>query len=132
MEIKGIAVRPFLVADRPFIFASFLNAYYYGNILARVAPVTEFWRFYNNKVAALVDDPGVTVSVACADNDPNLLLGMAITQGEVIHFVFVKEPFRLLGIAKLLLGEGPHTAYSHLTRSARDLVGRMKYTPYLL
>lgn len=73
--------------------------------------------------------------VACLTEDPDVLLGYAISSPEALHYVFVKEAWRRRGIASRLLGPvGAYKHVTHLTEATEELRNkyRMGFNPFLI
>lgn len=64
-------------------------------------------------------------------DDPEQFIGFACGDANTVHFVFVKEIFRGLGIGRLLYDAiGRPTQYSHYTKNAKHLTRGMEFNPY--
>jgi GNAT superfamily N-acetyltransferase len=135
-----IKIRPALEVDAPFIFNSWLRSFR-ENGLAR--PVNN--EIYYSEQHKLIEKllKRCTVSVACDPNDPTSIYGYICHEKIdgifVLHYVYVKHPFRSLGLAKTLLLETKHNTdhaalYTHTTAAAVKLQQKfnMLYHPYLL
>lgn len=79
------------------------------------------------------------VRVACVASDPNQVLGYLVF-GEhegikIVHYAYVKHPFRTMGICTSLLQDSgiQEGFYTHETPSGARVAARMKliYNPYL-
>lgn len=77
--------------------------------------------------------PKTQIKIACLNEDPDVILGYSVMEGDhTLHFVFIKEIWRKMGIAKQLVPKSVVTT-THLTK-----VGRMakpkswRYDPFLL
>jgi GNAT superfamily N-acetyltransferase len=68
------------------------------------------------RVHSLLKRPGVSVRVAVKDDDPDTYVGWAAVEGDVLHYVYVKQEARRLGVAKTLLGGLELHRYSHKPR----------------
>ena len=72
------------------------------------------------------------VRVATAPDDDDHLLGFAalskLDDGSELHYVYVKQDFRKMGIARLLLGDVDVKAYTFRSSNARPRNG-WAYTP---
>ncbi len=66
-----------------------------------------------------------TIRVACAENDPDTLVGFAVFSAvpgvawSELHYVYVKRDFRRMGIARQLLSGVDVSAYTFSTPSVR-------------
>lgn len=120
-----VAIRDNTPEDLNFIFATFLRGLYYGAPLFSRIPKKIFMENYHNVISQLLLLPSVRVRVACLKDDPEVILGYAI--GSVddtrLHWVFVKQAWRKIGIAKSLVPASV-TTVTHLTTLGDFLLGR--------
>ena len=76
------------------------------------------------------------VLVAHPEGDEDTILGWTCAELDVLHYVYVKAPFRRLGIARTLLGRyKPLTTCTHWTPVIREWASRGRaytFNPYLL
>lgn len=132
--------------DINFIYATWLQALYYGNGWSRnVEPVAGapvdiyssmdrdvFFKNYNNIIQKILIKPSVSVNIACLIEDPDVILGYSVTEPEVLHFVFVKDVWRRMGIARDLIPADTKTV-THLTRIGRGLKPKeWGFNPFLI
>jgi GNAT superfamily N-acetyltransferase len=75
---------------------------------------------------------GTKITIACAKHDPSRILGWVATEtvrdGQAVHFLYVKDPFRRRGLASHLLEQTVGTQegrrfYTYRTRDAAYLAG---------
>lgn len=82
------------------------------------------------------------IFVACNDKDPGELYGWACGETRdnifVLHYIYVKHTFRMIGVGKLILGQFAHNPehaaiYTHHTKYADRLADkfRMFHNPYI-
>lgn len=91
-------------ADHAFIYNSWTNAQFYGFKPNRNIPdKAAFMRGLSIYIKKLLESPEVLVTVACVTDDPEIILGYSVMERTCLYWVFVKEPFRLQGIAKRLV-----------------------------
>lgn len=122
--MTAFTIRPAKASDYSFISNSYLKSY-------RTAPEAQFMMndvYYPEHVKRLefMTKTGKTF-VACASDDPDQILGYLIIgkahSWDVIHYLYVKYPFRHIGIAKALVGHAsPNfgmgmTLISHLPKN---------------
>jgi hypothetical protein len=71
--------------------------------------------------------------VAVNDEDDTQFIGFICGNDQVIHFVFVKEIFRKLGIAKMLYVKlGSPKTFTHITKDSIKIIDKtFTYDPYL-
>lgn len=83
------------------------------------------------------------VYVLANPEDPNHLFGYAVVEhlreGDVLHFVYIKYPYRKMGLAKKLIGhavrEQAATIVTHTTDSNFERLShkyKLVYDPYIL
>lgn len=112
-----VAIRYAAEEDRNFILATWLRGLYYGDTWFREVPkeifMTEYHKILNNILAS----PNTKIYVACLIDDPDVILGYAVTnQAETtLSWVFVKSAWRGIGIAKGLMPKSI-TSVTHLTK----------------
>lgn len=83
--------------DIPFIYATWLNSFYLDS-WAKSITKTIFFENYKRVVDHILQS--ATVTIACSQEDPNVIFGYLVSEPGVAHYCFVKEAFRSFGIAK--------------------------------
>src|SRR5690349_19040010 len=101
-------IRPGNEGDVPFIFSTWLRNYYAdgeGERLKRRITKSVFMFGQHALIERLLKSSHV--AVACNPSDPAQIYGYAVgeTKGDVaaLHYVYVKPPFRSLGVARQLV-----------------------------
>lgn len=134
-----VSLRPMVASDAAFVFDSWLDSYRDNNQEAKAVP----WPVYRSMQRTLIDRlrhrSGSEVLVACASDAEWQILGWACsertTAGGVLHYLYVKAPYRGFDITSLLAEplRGRCRWYSHRTpkleRVARSL--GLTFNPYL-
>lgn len=116
-------------ADEAFVYATWLRSLYYGNSTFRKIDKDRFFKTYPNVIKALLTRSNV--DVVCLEDDPEVLLGYAVYEGEALHFLYVKKAWRKLGIARMLM-PGNVTKVTHLTKVGEKLLPKgIKFDPFL-
>lgn len=127
-----IRFRPAVPADFAFCYKSMLNSIYFGGDAKRSEELRDFYTGYTRHVDVALRR-GATLTVACPLDCDDTILGFVLTEGEVVHYAYVKLPFRQLGIASALLehaGIAPGFRYTHETKDClKALKGRGRYEP---
>lgn len=129
--------RPSKVSDIGFIYSTWLKSYKYDSPLTKYTKQDLFYKQHQKILDKLLSSPNVTIVIACHDQDEDLNFGYIVYEPSIIHYIYVKGPFRGYGIAKKLLSDvqGSFQA-SHLTYSLLDLWTAKKiqcdYNPYIL
>ncbi len=114
--------------DANFILATFLRGLYYGDSWFSMIPKQAFMDNYKLVAEVLVNDRSKTVvKVACLKDDPDIIIGYSILSADyqTIVWVYVKEKWRLQGIARSLLPQYP-VAVTHLTELGKKLLPKFK------
>lgn len=86
-------------SDLEFILDSWLRSHR-DSAWAKFAGAT-YQRGHDSLIKRLLTRSAVLV--ACYEGDPNTILGWSVTDGDVVHYVYVKKPLRRQGIARMLL-----------------------------
>lgn len=118
----GPVIRPARESDLPFVWHSML-ASIQERIPYRFADKRLFHVEMTARIKALVERSSVLV--ACDTEDEDVIFGFVVTEGDVLHFVYVKFAFTSLGIARqLVVSALPHVGSRETTISV--LPGRKK------
>lgn len=112
-DVEEIAtIRPMRKEDEGFIFSTWALGLRHGNeIFATIDEPTYFEKYFDI-IGRIVSQS--SVRVAALKEDPDVVLGYSVNQGQKLHFVFVKEAWRKLGIATALTH--PFEEFTHYTR----------------
>lgn len=125
-----VKIRDARVSDQAFIFSSFLKGLYYGNEFYRQIDKEAFMQNYKKVLTGLLIRS--TCKVLHQPDDEDALVGYAIYEPGVVHYLFVKPPFRRFGLAKLLLPVGIHTV-THLTKIGQAIKPKdIKFNPFAI
>lgn len=128
-----VEIRDFLPDDTNFIFATFLRGLYYGESWFTLINKNVFMERYHKVAEYLLKKPSITIKIACLKEDQNAILGYAIYENNVLHWVFVKKAWRSIGIAKDLV---PSTIkiVTHLTKSGVSILSKknLEFNPFLI
>ena len=124
-----IDLRPCSDIDTPFIFSSWLRSYAssaYGG--------DNYYKRHHQVIEQLMARPGVRMLAATPKEDPQTIIGWSAQEDSVLHYVYVKEAFRRMGVATLLVGE--YDTITHLTPYGLKWMQASKqetsvYDPYL-
>lgn len=139
--LERIHVRPLEEEDLPFIFSSWLRSYRASAFAKRIKKDVYFL-WHQLVVERILARPSVSTIVACLDGHPDVILGFIVfekvkDEPKIIHYAFVKESFRRMGITKtLMIGTGIRGPFffSHWTYALDPIFDknqeRMIYDPY--
>lgn len=102
---KQYTIRPYQESDKAFIMATMLRGLYYGNSWFSMIPKDIFMNNYKKVIEALITRNLVTI--ACLPDEPDVILGYSLVNGDFskLHWVYVKQDFRKMGIGKSLVPE---------------------------
>jgi len=123
--------------DISFIYSSWLKSYAAQN---KDQPKITVYKMHREVVSRLLED-GITL-VACMEDNPDQVLGWLCAQRIpkflILHYCYVKAPFRRFGLARSLVDafeyrSGEPVALSHKGYVCKDLKGRYEflYVPHL-
>lgn len=119
-------IRPMEASDAPFVLNSWLRRYR-DSVAARLVTDRVFYQVQHDIILKILAKPELKATVACSLEDSNHIYGYLIAEDlsklvpdlVMLHFTYVKGPFRRFGIAKALLQDtiGDHKLvhYSHRT-----------------
>lgn len=131
-ENKLFKTRPYKEADKNFIYASWLRGLFYGDTWFRDIDKDRFMRGYHKVLDSIMSRPGTVVSVACLDDDEDVILGYAVSRkvstDHVLDWVFVKTAWRKIGIARSLVPSGI-TVVTHLTKTGKSALSKFPKSP---
>lgn len=133
MDSKVI-VRTFEPNDANFITSTFLRGVYYGNSFYKKIDQDTFFVRYKAVLATLLSKSTLSLRVACLADDTDIILGWAMWDGPVLHYIYVKDAFRRQGIAKLLTAGAKLDTVTHITTVGDELRQRYgwKFNPFLV
>lgn len=120
---------------RSLVYATWLRSYEASSLAAKNIPRDVFFAEHHKVIDNLMQR-GAAVRVAVLPDEPDVILGWAVIEGPVVHYVYVKPPFRKHGLATALLADVQRPfRYTHWTHALRELHPKLEgcvYNPYLL
>ena len=135
---KPISIRPGTADDASFIFSSWLKSYR-QSYFARTISNTIYFDQHHAVLRRLIKR--CSTDIACNPEDPSQIYGYivheSVTGIPVVHYVYVKQTFRNMGIGKALLEKAKTFeeagVYTHHTKMAEKLAAKHSVThhPYL-
>ena len=139
IEDLPIKVRPAVEGDVPFIFSSWLKSYR-ASLFAKQVSNTVFFSEHHKVIEGILKTS--TTLVLCSADDVTNIYGYICAEKIdgifVLHYAYIKHPYRTLGLAKFLLNQFNHETgsaamASHMTRIGADLAPKygFVYSPYL-
>lgn len=131
-DFKGLYnIRDATITDKNFILATFLRGLYYGETWFSEIPKAIFMDNYKKIAEQLIHSPKVVLKIACLPEDPDVIIGYSIlsTDYQTVHFVYVKQVWRLKGVGRSLVPSHP-TYVSHLTALGKSLLSKLNNAVY--
>ncbi len=120
-----ISIRDSLPDDKNFIFSTWLKGVYYGNDWFQEIDQDSYFRNYQKIIEKILARPDVRIQVACLRDDPGVVLGYSVLEGDILHYVFCKEVWRGIGLSNDLVPKNIKIV-THLTKPGRAIL-RAKY-----
>lgn len=108
--------------DRNFIFSTWKKGLKYGNSVSSQDPKA-FDRWSQDLISTTLKQ--ATTTIAALKEDDDVILGYSVVRGDTIDWVFVKNLWRKIGIAKELLKHITPKYVSRVTKPGETL--RIKY-----
>jgi hypothetical protein len=131
---ESIIVRDGNGEDFNFIMATWLKGLRYGNEWFHEIEPSVYFEVYHTAIQSILARPGCQVKVACLKDDPNVIFGYAVFNGDRLDWVHVKKSFRKIGLARSLV---PPTikSVSHLTKQGlsikREKMPAVTFNPFI-
>lgn len=132
--------------DIPFIFATWLRSFYSDNHYSYMTPVgpksdirkSIYFENYRKVIDHLLEHSDV--DIACLKDTPEVILGYMISKPPLLHYCFVKDAFRHLGIAESMFdkrfkNESEEIECTHITKSTMPFLKKnilITFNPFKL
>jgi len=129
---KHVKLRPMMEEDESFIYSSWLKSY-------RSSPAATYLdndTYYNNHkkiVEKLLSKANVTV--LCSIEDSSQIYGFICHEGNTAHYLYIKYPFRKMGLAKYIFNSifsDTTIVITHFNTNLKSRLDTMTYNPYIL
>lgn len=135
LSVNLISVRDAVPADDSFILSTWLKRLYHDNDeKSYIGEMNsdDFYLNYEKVIKYILKKPAVWVRIACLKDDPDVIVGYAVIEKNILHWVYTKKGWRELGIAKKLVP--PYiTHFTHLTDTARIIKPKeWIFNPFLI
>ena len=132
VEAPRFGIRDGLASDVPFIFRSWITSYRRSDFAKGIRDRVYF--AHQHQAIAAILRRG-KVRVAHVIGDPDTIIGYLVLEDEppVLHYAFVKSPFRRAHVLTTLLPPG-EWFYSHRSDDSDRCLGKMPqltFNPYL-
>lgn len=137
---ESLGFRSFHESDHAFIFATWLRCYRHTSYFSKRIRNPEFFKGHWKIVDAILKKPSTQVLIAHPRDDEETILGYLVCDLEnrkLVHFLYVKETFRMMGIARKMMAnlelEIEKIFFTHWTYPVDEFMRKwpdMIYDPY--
>lgn len=120
-------------SDIAFVYSTWLKGLRYGNDTFKQMKADTFFKHYEAVLDSYFKRPYFKVVIACLKDDPDIILGWAATEKDIVHFAFVKKAWRQQGILNSMLQNYVIHNCTHLTKigNAIRLLKAIEFNPFL-
>ena len=136
---EKIQIRRMIDGDLHFILATWLKSFRASGDIPRRIRDSDFFPIYEPFLKELINKSDT--HVACLADDWDVIAGFMTSEqtglDTLIHYCFVKEAWRKMGIARLLLDnvqKSPSVYFTHWTSPIESISHKLdaRYNPYRL
>lgn len=128
--------------DIPFIVDSWINSYFGESDFTKTIRQSIFYKYHRPAVKRILKRGTVSVQVAVAADDPDVIFGYLVSESlpdvNVFHYIYVKRAFSGYGIAAKMINECPNgltgAHATHQTQRAHKIFNQLNliFNPYLI
>lgn len=132
--LDQIIVREGRETDHSFIYTTWIKGLYSDSGWWRSIQKNVFTSFYSLVIKKMLHNPDVSVRVSCLADDPDIILGYSVSEGNRLHFVFIKPDWRGkgLGILKSLIPKAINEVTSMTKAGKKRMLPDWNYQPFYL
>ena len=130
-------IRPPQEQDIPFVYATWLRSYHVDTDYIQMMRKSTYFENYRLVLDHILSS--ADTDIVCLKDTPEVILGYLISQPKTIHYIFVKDAFRHLGIAEDLISkrfpEDQEITCTHATKSILPFLKRntlINFNPFTL
>lgn len=119
--------------DESFIYSSWLQSFRSAPLVYGV-PNTIYFKRFHDVLENLFKASSTRITIACSPDDPEQIFGYSVYSDlplPVLHWVYVKHPFRGFGIARDLCSRVSPKLHTTKARES-SLVKASAYDPFIL
>lgn len=133
-------IRTAVKDDLHFIYSNWMTFMRYRSNLGKTCKATVFLKEYIKVIDYILDQDTTSVWIAYPMVEPEVIVGYCVVDYPVVHFAYVKRPFRNLGITKSLLQTAGFRPGQKIefTNTTLDIAGlrhmhdELEYNPFKL
>jgi len=124
--------------DLNFIYTKWCRTYRYKSAFGKLFNNNDiFFKEYNHLIDGILSKyPYTKVRIAALTEDPSVIIGFCVSDSNALHFIYVKAPFRNMGIGKDLYRDaGCPKTYTHKTLSISyycKMHPELTFNPFIL
>ena len=115
------------------IYSKWLRSMRHGNEWFKAIDSNEYYSKYHTLITLFLRKPETIIKLAVLTDDPDVVLGFAVSRGNILDYVHVHKDQRRQGIARNLAGN-PDT-YTHLTKHGKlfvnSVIPQAKFNPFI-
>jgi hypothetical protein len=122
-----IMSRNFIDSDFNFIIATWIQGLYHGNDFFQMIDKDIYFVEYHKVLEKLI--PSCLFKIACLKDEPTAILSYAAfsKKKNTLHWVYTKESWRQIGVAKAIIPETIHQ-FSHFTNVGLSAFSKKKWS----
>lgn len=127
-------IRSMLDSDVNFILSTWLKSYYEelrrnGAKGVQYPKDDVFFQGHQDKIKDILKR--AKCEICTAPDDDNQIIGWVVYDPSSIHYCYVKQIYRKMGVAKALVSRAlTARSYSHHTKYTRFIIKGLQYDPY--
>lgn len=132
-----IEVRGAYPSDLEYLLKTWLRTHFRSSRFAEHIPKEIYYPKHHAMIERILLKSKTSILIAHPQGEPDILLGYLVCENQidpVVHFIFVKKQFRLLGIAKQMLKKASIDKgyFTHWTKWTDHTWGKhsLTYDPY--
>ena len=96
------------------VYSKFLRSLRYGNDYFKLIDKDAYFEVYHNYFNSLLSRPEAIIKLAVLSDDTDVVLGWALVEPNILHYVYVNKDYRKTGIGTYLVSD-PFSVITHLT-----------------
>lgn len=114
--------------------ARWARSYRHNNDYMKLVQADAYYNAYSVYIMHILNRPSTTVRLAVLQEDPDVVLGFSVAEGNFLHYVEVPTAYRRQGIGRSLVPEKVEW-FSHLTKLGMRLwaekAPNAKFSPFI-
>jgi hypothetical protein len=120
--------------DLNFIFSSWKQSLRDGNPFYSAIDHDVYFEKSEPVIQSILSRPDCRVKIACLKDDPEVILGYCVFENKIVHWVYIKEVWRRIGLSSDLLPKDFDTTTHFTDRGLKILLKKypnVKFNPFL-